>query len=395
MTTNSLIRSMHEELELHENLSLLHQEGMFTGTTGLAYYYYHLFLITKQKSHLLKSKAYVEQVIDTIGEEQQIITYYASNFAFGMSGFAFLLNSFGNEMELSYGIKSIKNDLDEMIYQSMLNQINHKQYNLLYGFSGSLYYINSRTDAKAVKEIDHFLNHLILESRFADYNSVPAYLDQVFDHCGNSSNYGLIDGITGVFYVLLLIAIKHPTIAQKFLLKNIVYDFLITLTDKQIGHVRKNFIFETEVEVSQQSVYTHEQLSSHINDLYITLFLVRYQSHFADHRLDLIVSKKLLDVIDDNKFIQPLLFRCNMLPEITTAAEVLKAINKYVDYPEINSLYHSICESINKCLLSNSHRPQPWNQKLSLIKGYPIIILNQLSFKQADHLSAWNKVLFL
>jgi hypothetical protein len=394
---SGVLADLMDEVESSERTNCLYQEGLFNGIIGLAYYYYHLFKITAHKRYLRKSISYIRQVICFVGKEDQMITYY-SNFAFGMSGLAFVLAGFGPKSTLSLPVAEITRDLEDLIYQSMIQQVSHNQYSLLFGFSGSLFYFNTKDDKTAAAKISGFLEHLESETGFRHHASVTEYLKKTLRSALPNLNFSLINGVSGVFYVILLVAIKHPEIDKKFKLRDIISDFLNFIL---VGFVNDNphaSVFNIVMAAGssgQTRKNNGEGFAAYINDLYMVLFFVRYCSFYGEQSMKTTVGIFLDRLVNNNERLQHQLLEQGAFVESATITELFNTLHQYAAFPELGLICRSMATLTEKCLYSKNNETMTWDQKAGLIKGYPIVILSQLSFLHRKASSSWNKVLFL
>ncbi|MDN5286010.1 MAG: Lanthionine synthetase C-like protein [Mucilaginibacter sp.] len=390
-----LLFELITEVEASENLGYLHQEGLSNGMAGLAYYYYHLFKITQHRPFLDKSISYIERVLFLVGKEEQLITYYASNLAFGLSGLAFTINEFDQKNELLFSVRSMIRDIDDLIGQAMLQQLGYGHFSILFGFSGSLFYFNCKSDKAAVKMITDTLEQLLLQTGFRNFKSLEEYFTKTFRSATASLNFSFIHGLSGLFYVLLLIAIKHKNVDSKFNLKAVLHSFLSYLLENYLSDESQSNIFNVYRNKINAPPQRQQIFAAHLNDLYMLIFIKKYSMFYNDRSFKTTTDVLITKAIRNNSFIQQNLVEEIALVEATTITELLKKLLVYTDDPELWKTYQLMNAVIDKCIALRFKKETTWDQKLKLINGYPSVILNRASHFYPEKATSWSKVLML
>lgn len=175
-------------------------DSLCKGAAGLALYYGMLYKVFNQKEYAEKCEQNIQTIFNNLNNEKFL--FAGTSLCNGLAGFMYTVNFLNSQNLIHLNISSEFKELEELLFQTALEQIEKDEIDYLHNAGGIICYFTQRNSKTAVKYLDKLIDALykraiIDDSGLRFINNLGADKDT------KEYNLSLSHGLSGILLILI------------------------------------------------------------------------------------------------------------------------------------------------------------------------------------------------
>lgn len=176
-------------------------DSFLNGKLGLVYYYFHLYVVTKEPRYRDRGRELLDSVFSHLNSGYPRLI--GTSFSSGGAGLGYVMNYLGKKGLIEFSIDTEFETFDNFLFNTALQQIEEDFIDYLHGAMGVVHYFSEREGCPIV---DQYLDKLIdkICSRAIKSDAGYWFRNYVLKlEDKENINFGLSHGLSGILLILL------------------------------------------------------------------------------------------------------------------------------------------------------------------------------------------------